>query len=82
MFDFKECFIGLEWLCFLFGLYVVVYYILYIYLKEQKFFGFDELISLGFFVISIFFVFFGFFLVYVYVCSGWLCESVCSFWIK
>lgn len=50
--DSKERFIGLEWLRFLLGLYVVVYHTLHTYPKEQKFPGLDELTSLGFFATS------------------------------
>lgn len=80
--DSKERFIGLEWLRFLLGLYVVVYHTLHTYPKEQKFPGLDELTSLGFFATSTFFVLSGFLLAHVYARSGRLRESARSFWTK
>ncbi len=80
--DSSERFIGLEWLRFLLGLYVVVYHTLHTYPKEQKFPGLDELTSLGFFATSTFFVLSGFLLAHVYARSGRLRESARSFWTK
>lgn len=78
----KERFIGLEWLRFLLGLYVVIYHTLHAYPAEQKFRGLDELTSLGFFATSTFFVLSGFLLAHVYVRDGQLRESPRSFFVK
>lgn len=78
----KERFIGLEWLRFLLGLYVVIYHTLHSYPPEQKFAGLDELTSLGFFATSTFFVLSGFLLCHVYVSDGRLRESPRSFFTK
>ncbi|MFZ5958000.1 acyltransferase family protein [Pseudomonas knackmussii] len=78
----KERFIGLEWLRFLLGLYVVIYHTLHAYPAEQKFRGLDELTSLGFFATSTFFVLSGFLLAHVYVTDGHLRESPRSFFTK
>ena len=78
----KERFIGLEWLRFLLGMYVVVYHTLHVYPAEQKFRGLDELTSLGFFATSTFFVLSGFLLAHVYVTDGQLRESPRSFLTK
>lgn len=78
----KERFIGLEWLRFLLGIYVVVYHTLHAYPAEQKFRGLDELTSLGFFATSTFFVLSGFLLAHVYVTDGQLRESPRSFLTK
>ena len=78
----KERFIGLEWLRFLLGLYVVVYHTLHAYPAQQKFPGLDELTSLGFFATSTFFVLSGFLLAHVYVTDGQLRESPRSFLTK
>ncbi|SDI67768.1 acyltransferase family protein [Pseudomonas panipatensis] len=78
----KERFIGLEWLRFLLGLYVVVYHTLHAYPTEQKFAGLDELTSLGFFATSTFFVLSGFLLAHVYIRDGKLRESPRSFLTK
>lgn len=78
----KERFIGLEWLRFLLGLYVVIYHTLHSYPTEQKFAGLDDLTSLGFFATSTFFVLSGFLLCHVYVSDGQLRESPRSFFTK
>ncbi|WP_313464961.1 acyltransferase family protein [Pseudomonas nitroreducens] len=78
----KERFIGLEWLRFLMGLYVVIYHTLHSYPAEQKFAGLDDLTALGFFATSTFFVLSGFLLCHVYVTDGQLRESPRSFFTK
>ncbi|KAF1052368.1 MAG: hypothetical protein GAK43_01953 [Stenotrophomonas maltophilia] len=78
----KERFIGLEWLRFFLGLYVVVYHTLHSYPSTDKFRGLDELTSLGFFATSTFFVLSGFLLAHVYVNDGQLRESPRSFFTK
>lgn len=78
----KEHFIGLEWLRFLLGLYVVVFHTLHSYPQEQKLPWIQDLAGVGFFATSSFFVLCGFLLSHVYCQRGRLREPARSFWSR
>jgi len=78
----KEHFIGLEWLRFLLGLYVVVFHTLHSYPQEQKLPWIQDLAGVGFFATSSFFVLSGFLLTHVYCQQGRLREPAISFWSR
>jgi len=78
----KEHFIGLEWLRFLLGLYVVIYHTLHNYTGEEHLAWLRSLAGLGFFATSSFFVLSGFLLAHVYCRDGVLREPAPSFWSK
>lgn len=77
----KEHFIGLEWLRFILGLYIVVFHTLHNY-AEQKLPIIKQLSGVGFFATSTFFVLSGFLLAHVYCKRGELREPAVSFWSK
>ena len=78
----KEHFIGLEWLRFLLGVYVVVFHTLHNYPSEQKPSWLVDLTGVGFFATSSFFVLSGFLLAHVYCRQGQLREPARSFWSR
>lgn len=78
----KERFIGLEWLRFLLGCYVMLYHTAHNYPQIRDQFGISELTSMGFFATSSFFVLSGFLLAHVYVRGNTLREPATSFWCK
>jgi peptidoglycan/LPS O-acetylase OafA/YrhL len=78
----KEHFIGLEWLRFLLGVYVVVFHTLHAYPSEQKPSWLVDLTGVGFFATSSFFVLSGFLLAHVYCRQGQLREPARSFWSR
>ena len=78
----KERFIGLEWLRFLLGCYVMLYHTAHSYPQIQAVFGLGELTSMGFFATSTFFVLSGFLLAHVYVRGNQLRGPATSFWAK
>ncbi len=78
----KDRFIGLEWLRFLLGCYVMLYHTAHAYPQIQSIRGLNELTSLGFFATSAFFVLSGFLLAHVYVRGGQLRDSAKTFWAK
>ena len=77
----KEHFIGLEWLRFILGLYIVVFHTLHNY-AEQKLPIIKQLTGVGFFATSTFFILSGFLLAHVYCKRGELREPAVSFWSK
>ena len=78
----KHRFIGLEWLRFLMGFYVVVYHTIHFYPERKTIPLLDEITSMGFFATSTFFVLSGFLLAHVYCGRGSLREPARSFWVK
>jgi peptidoglycan/LPS O-acetylase OafA/YrhL len=78
----KQRFIGLEWLRFLLGLYVVIYHTIHFYLERKTVPLLDELTSMGFFATSTFFVLSGFLLAHVYLNGNEMREPARSFWVK
>lgn len=78
----KERFIGLEWLRFLLGCYVMVYHTLHVYPQIKRIPFLSELTSMGFFATSTFFVLSGFLLAHVYIKDGRLREPARQFWAK
>ncbi|XBS71907.1 acyltransferase [Acerihabitans sp. KWT182] len=78
----KERFIGLEWLRFLLGFYVILYHTSHNYPQLQDVFGLNELTSMGFFATSSFFVLSGFLLAHVYVRGKTLRDPAPRFWAK
>jgi peptidoglycan/LPS O-acetylase OafA/YrhL len=77
----REYFIGLEWLRFLLGLYVMLFHTLHNY-PQQKLPIIKQLTGLGFFATSTFFILSGFLLAHVYCRRGELRESALGFWSK
>ncbi len=75
----KEKFIGLEWLRFLLGLYVVFFHTIHAYPDEQRPWWLSDLTGVGFFATSSFFVLSGFLLAHVYCRQGQLREPGRSF---
>ncbi len=78
----KEHFIGLEWLRFLLGLYIVIFHTLHNYPQIQKIDWIMSILGAGFFATSCFFVLSGFLLAHVYCYDGKLRETATSFWTK
>ncbi|TKI05598.1 acyltransferase family protein [Martelella alba] len=78
----NERFIGLEWLRFLLGCYVMLYHTAHNYPQIQTVFGLGELTSMGFFATSTFFVLSGFLLAHVYVREGRMRDPAPRFWAK
>jgi len=78
----KEHFIGLEWLRFLLGVYIVVFHTLHNYPDAQKPSWLADLTGVGFFATSSFFVLSGFLLAHVYCQHGQLREPARSFWSR
>lgn len=78
----KQRFIGLEWLRFLMGLYVVIYHTIHFYPERKTVPLLDELTSMGFFATSTFFVLSGFLLAHVYLTDNQMREPARSFWVK
>ncbi len=78
----KERFIGLEWLRFLLGCYVMIYHTSHRYPLVKDIPGLSELTSMGFFATSAFFVLSGFLLAHVYVRGNALREPATGFWAK
>ncbi|RLM18913.1 acyltransferase [Brenneria alni] len=78
----KERFIGLEWLRFLLGCYVMIYHTVHIYPQRERVPFLSELTSMGFFATSTFFVLSGFLLAHVYIKDGRLREPARQFWAK
>ncbi|KHN50773.1 acyltransferase family protein [Pectobacterium fontis] len=78
----KERFIGLEWLRFLLGCYVMIYHTVHVYPQRERIPFLSELTSMGFFATSTFFVLSGFLLAHVYIKDGRLREPVRQFWAK
>ncbi|MHB0776506.1 acyltransferase family protein [Halomonas sp. WWR20] len=77
----KERFIGLEWLRFLLGLYIVVFHTLHAYPSIRHWSHY--ITDIGFFSTSAFFVLSGFLLAHVYLDSHRrLREPARSFWVK
>ena len=77
----KEHFIGLEWLRFILGLYIVVFHTLHNY-PEQQLPILKQLSGAGFFATSTFFVLSGFLLAHVYCQRGQMREPAVSFWSR
>lgn len=77
----QEHFIGLEWLRFLLGLYVVIFHTLHNY-SQQNLPIIKELTGLGFFATSTFFILSGFLLSHIYCRRGELREPALSFWSR
>lgn len=77
----SEHFIGLEWLRFLLGLYIIIFHTLHNY-PEHKLPLIEQLSGLGFFATSAFFVLSGFLLAHVYCRNGQLREPAGSFLFK
>nr|WP_312231429.1 acyltransferase [Pseudomonas sp.] len=77
----KEHFIGLEWLRFILGLYIVVFHTLHNY-PEQQLPIIKQLSGAGFFATSTFFVLSGFLLAHVYCQRGQMREPAVSFWSR
>ncbi|NKI74915.1 acyltransferase [Dickeya sp. CFBP 2040] len=75
----RERFIGLEWLRFLLGCYVMVYHTIHVYPLREKIPFLSELTSMGFFATSTFFVLSGFLLTHVYLREGQLREPARHF---
>ncbi|MEA9391056.1 acyltransferase [Acerihabitans sp. TG2] len=78
----KDRFIGLEWLRFLMGCYIMLYHTAHTYPQIKSIRGLDELTSMGFFATSTFFVLSGFLLAHVYVRGDRLRDSAKTFWAK
>lgn len=78
----KEHFIGLEWLRFLLGLYIVIFHTLHTYKLHDELPWLMDLVGVGFFATSSFFVLSGFLLAHVYCRQGELREPATSFWAK
>jgi len=78
----KDRFIGLEWLRFLLGCYVMLYHTAHAYPQIQSIRGLNELTSMGFFATSTFFVLSGFLLAHVYVRGERLRDPTKTFWAK
>ncbi|MFM2481739.1 acyltransferase family protein [Celerinatantimonas sp. YJH-8] len=78
----KERFIGLEWLRFLLGCYVMIYHTSHVYPQLKKVWGLSEITSMGFFATSTFFILSGFLLTHVYVRGSELKEKASGFWKK
>ncbi|QTF08471.1 acyltransferase [Brenneria izadpanahii] len=78
----KERFIGLEWLRFLLGCYVMIYHTAHLYPQRERVPFLNELTSMGFFATSTFFVLSGFLLAHVYIKDGRLREPARRFWAK
>lgn len=78
----KERFIGLEWLRFLLGCYVMIYHTLHQYPQIRKVPFLAELTSMGFFATSTFFVLSGFLLTHVYCNGNQMREPAKTFWAK
>lgn len=78
----KEHFIGLEWLRFLLGLYIVIFHTLHTYKLHDEVPWVMDLMGVGFFATSSFFVLSGFLLAHVYCRQGELREPATSFWAK
>ena len=77
-----EHFIGLEWLRFLLGVYVVIFHTLHTYPDEAKLAWVQDLAGVGFFATSSFFVLSGFLLAHVYCKRGQMREPARSFWSR
>jgi len=75
----KQRFIGLEWLRFLLGCYVMVYHSLHQYPQRFSVPFLAEITSMGFFATSTFFVLSGFLLTHVYFNGNQMRESAGSF---
>ncbi|HHG8775301.1 TPA: acyltransferase family protein [Raoultella planticola] len=77
-----EHFIGLEWLRFLLGCYIMVYHSLHVYPQARSIPFLAEVASMGFFATSAFFVLSGFLLTHIYSRHGRMRESARRFWAK
>lgn len=77
-----EHFIGLEWLRFLLGCYIMIYHTLHVYPQAKSIPFLSELSGMGFFATSTFFVLSGFLLTHVYSRDGKMRESTKRFWAK
>lgn len=75
----KQRFIGLEWLRFLLGCYVMIYHTVHQYPQRGSVPFLAELTSMGFFATSTFFVLSGFLLTHVYFNGNQMRESGRSF---
>src|SRR5471030_727676 len=75
----KQRFIGLEWLRFLLGCYVMIYHSVHQYPQRGQIPFLAELTSMGFFATSTFFVLSGFLLTHVYFDGNKMRESGGSF---
>lgn len=78
----KQRFIGLEWLRFLLGFYVMMYHTFHLYPQRRAIPFLTELTSMGFFATSTFFVLSGFLLSHVYFNGNHIREPARSFLIK
>ncbi|MFZ4835249.1 acyltransferase family protein [Rouxiella sp. Mn2063] len=78
----KQRFIGLEWLRFLLGCYVMIYHTLHQYPQRFTIPFLAEFTSMGFFATSTFFVLSGFLLTHVYFNGNVMRESGRSFLTK
>jgi peptidoglycan/LPS O-acetylase OafA/YrhL len=78
----KNHFIGLEWLRFLLGFYVMVYHTIHRYPQRFEIPFLSELTTLGFFATSTFFILSGFLLTHVYFSGNTMREPAGSFLAK
>ncbi|HDJ1440163.1 TPA: acyltransferase [Serratia rubidaea] len=78
----KERFIGLEWLRFLLGCYVMVYHTAHQYPQIRSIPMLAEFTSMGFFATSTFFILSGFLLSHVYFNGNQMREPARTFWAK
>ncbi len=78
----KERFIGLEWLRFFLGVYLVMFHTLPFYEEYTQLSGLVEFTELGFFATSSFFALSGFLLAHVYLDGNKLREPPVSFMTK
>ena len=78
----NERFIGLEWLRFFLGVYLVMFHTLPFYSEYTHLSGLVEFTELGFFATSSFFALSGFLLTHVYLDGNKLREPPLSFMTK
>lgn len=78
----KPRFVGLEWLRFFLGFYIMVYHTSHRYPQIASIPGLRNFTSMGFFATSTFFVLSGFLLAHVYFNQDRMREPAKSFWLK
>lgn len=82
MMNHKPRFVGLEWLRFSLGFFVMVYHTAHRYPQLDHIPWLRNVTSMGFFATSTFFVLSGFLLAHVYFNQNQMREPASSFWIK